>query len=582
MKRRPISHSLLSCGLVFFATSCALFEPTAPELTPKENARLRSLEGFQPESVAAGPAETKQQAMQRQFGKPLDQLPIPQYRFESEPIALERVREILLQNNLNLQISRLSQESAAQGVFAALGAFQPTVSGAVNLTDTDSSTTVGTDTARSRTDTISGSAGVSVPLLIGGSLDLAYDVSDSRTGITDLSGGGLGIPNTDSATATPSVSLTVPLLRGAGQRIAQSGITIAAYQSQAATARFRNLLQATLVQAEQTYWNLYQSFLTLEIQVEQLDQFDKQLQIGRELLDARERTQADVQRLQLAYNNQRQSVIEANRSLRVTVRSLLGLLQSVDYPLNLDGQKLLRPATEPSVLFRQLNGAKLETLAIQNRSELLEDQYNIAASKLQWDVARNQRLPSLSVILGASAPGLSGNDPGLRGAISNSGAISSDPAFSAGIILSTPLGRNRSAYARAEQAYLDYLSQLATYEGRLITIKQAVHNAVDELNAAWAQVLQQAHNLQLAQASYELETRLFQQGLASSNDMIDALVNLTTGRLNELNAIVRYQQALIGLATATGTVPQHAGVTLADVPNQNERLNRRTISGAGD
>lgn len=511
--------------------------------------------------------------MRRQFGKPLDQLPIPQFNFESEPITLERVREILLQNNLNLQFSRLSRESAAQGVLAALGAFQPTISSGVNLTESDSTTTVGTSTARSRTDTLSGSAGVSVPLLIGGSLDLTYDVSDSRTGITDLSRGGLGIPESDSATAAPGVSLTLPLLRAAGQRITQSGITIASYQEQAATARFRNLLQTTLIQAEQTYWNLYQSFLSLEIQVEQLNMFDQQLQIGREMLAVRERTQADVQRLQLAYNNQRQSVIEANRSLRVTVRSLLGLLQSADYPLNLDGQKLLRPATTPSVIYQQLNGAELETLAIENRSELMEDQYNIATSKLQWDVARNQRLPSLSVILGASAPGFSGNDPGIRGAISNSWAISSDPAFSAGFVLSTPLGRNKAAYARAEQAYLDYLSQLATYEGRVISIKQAVHNAVDELNAAWAQVLQQAHNLQLAQASYQLEIRLFEQGLASSNDMIDALVNLTTGRLNELTAIVRYQQALIGLATATGTVPQHAGVTLADVPDQSARLN---------
>jgi len=48
--------------------------------------------------------------------------------------------------------------------------------------------------------------------------------------------------------------------------------------------------------------------------------------------------------------------------------------------------------------------------------------------------------------------------------------------------------------------------------------------------------------------------------------MSDSLRNLTQSRLSELQAVVRYQLALLGLATSTGILPVHAYVNLSDVP----------------
>ncbi len=557
LKSLVIIGALLAAMLL---TACSLIRPGYPD-TPNAE-KLQKLGKLNLARVSSDPLVTKEEAMEKEPQELLVPLSAPQFNFESEAIDLIALRKILLENNLDIQISRLSKESSHQGVLAALGAFQPSISASVNLSETDSESTSGTVSTRARASTVSGSLGLTVPLLVGGSLEVDYSMSATETSITDLNRGSLGVADSESYASTPNVSLSIPLLRGAGIKITESPVTLAGYEEKASKARFRNQFNSVLIQAEQLYWNLYQAYLTVEIQNEQLELADKQLNIAVGLYKSRAGTKADVLRLQQSYNTQRQSVIEANQTLRVTMRNLLSLLQSPNFKL--DTKKILKPSTEPSLAYRKIAAEAVEVLALNNRSDLLEDEYNIASAELQLDIARDQVLPNLTLSLGVAFPGLSNSK--YNSAFKNSSDIFSDPTLSAGLVFSTPWGANEAAKANRANAYANYLSSIATREKRIITIRQSVYDAVDELDVSWTLVLHQAHNLQLSKMEYDVEQRLFQVGLVTSNDMSDSLRNLTQSRLSELQAVVRYQLALLGLATSTGILPVHAYVNLSDVP----------------
>ena len=505
--------------------------------------------------MGRGAAPVDRNAALAELGsEPKDQPPPPLGDWESSPLTLDKLRSAVIAHNLNLEVARLQREGSRQGVFEALGLLQPTINGGVNSTETDSVA----GASRDRSTTLSGNVGMTIPLLIGGSVDLSYDLSETDLDETSSSGATISsLPG--SGSAGPSLSLAIPLLRNAGPMVAQAGIRVAAFELGASTARLRNQVQSLLLQAEDAYWSLYEAFSAVEIARSQVDVANEQIVIGERRLAAQQATVADVYRLKIAYNKQRQSLIEANRSLRQQMREVLSLMQKPSVKLSLDDKRLMRPSTEASLVYRDLAGVDLAAIAIANRSELMEDQFNIAAAELQWKVAESGTLPDLSLTMGVGASGFGSS---YDGAMSNSWDVLSHPTLNAGVSFSMTLGYNQSAMARAEAARLDYVQSIATRDGRLITIRKQVFNARDEYVAAWAQVLQQAQNLSLAEQSYATQKDLFEAGLATTNTLIDSLEELRTARQNELRAIVRYQKSVVNLALTTGTLTKHAGVEL--------------------
>ena len=58
----------------------------------------------------------------------------------------------------------------------------------------------------------------------------------------------------------------------------------------------------------------------------------------------------------------------------------------------------------------------------------------------------------------------------------------------------------------------------------------------------------------LAARLLAVEQRRFDQGLSTSNDVLDALTNLANAQSSEVAAVTEYQIAQVDIAFATGTV----------------------------
>lgn len=76
----------------------------------------------------------------------------------------------------------------------------------------------------------------------------------------------------------------------------------------------------------------------------------------------------------------------------------------------------------------------------------------------------------------------------------------------------------------------------------------------------WQRILAARQEVILAARTYEAETRQFENGLRTSTDVRDAAADLADAQSREIRALTDYQNTLIDIAFATGTLLGHGRV----------------------
>ncbi|MEK6236948.1 MAG: TolC family protein, partial [Planctomycetales bacterium] len=257
----------------------------------------RNIEAIDLKSESQTAPITQQEAAQQYLpedavGRPKPYAPAP----PRGPVALtlEEARAASLQNNLDLQVSLVDPSIAGEQVTAERWRFEATFTAAVNRNRLDpppGSVAHSTGTARFPgtperiTDNLSGS--VNVPLTTGGTVSLTH--GDSRF---DLPG-----QRFDSIyDADVGLSVTQPLLRGAGFDVNTAGIQIAQLDRGIADSRTKLIAINVLAAVEQSYWNLHGARATTLIIEDQLKYSQDALVGVKKLLERKLGTEDAVHR----------------------------------------------------------------------------------------------------------------------------------------------------------------------------------------------------------------------------------------------------------------------------------------------
>jgi len=517
--------ALVTCALVFLA-GCEPFpgdEKFYEVSIPREKLRqietlqlqaIKSQEPNQPDANQLSPSELQ--------------------------LTLEQCRALTMANSLELKVQLISPTIAAQRVSEEESRFEAAFFSNMSYIKTDTPVASMLDLVGSEVEASSMDYGLRIPLRTGGTI--TFDLADRRTK-TNVTYPTFN-PSYDS---DASLSISQPLLRGAGTRANTYAIRIAEYERQITDARTKLEVIRVIAAVDRVYWRLYAARKELDVRRQQYDLAKAQLEQAQRFVNSGERPPIEVIRAEAGVAQRLEGIIVAENNLRDRERELKRVLNKPG--LEMQTATVLIPATEPDPIRYDLEQHRLVQTAAQNRMEMLELELQIAQDISSIDYMHNQALPLVTMDYTYNISGLGPTED-------DSFDLLYDKRFEDhrfGLQLLVPLG-NEAAKSRLRQAFYQRRQRLATRENRAALIELEVLNAIDQLEANWQRILASRQRSILDGRLYKAERRQFELGLGTSTDVLEAQTNFADAQSAEILALAEYQIALVDLAYATGTL----------------------------
>jgi outer membrane protein TolC len=389
-------------------------------------------------------------------------------------------------------------------------------------------------------------------------------------------------------------TVTQHLLQGFGFAANTRFIRIANNNRELSDVAFRLQIIDSLDQVENIYWDLVYAYENVRVQNESLafaqktlSDTRKQVEIGSlapiEVVRAQSTVAQDQQLMTTARTNLQLEQLLMKNALTRTMKDPVLATAEVIPVSTMDV-----PAQEPVVPTEDLISD-----AVHRRAELVESRIDLNSRQLSNKAVRSALLPTLDLFAYYGGSGLGGaQNPTAEcvtptqafcaTAVPNTslgqspiaptttygGAVeqlfnSTAPDKGVGLTLNIPL-RNRAAQALQVRSELEFRQA----ELRLQQIENQV--GVEVRNAQYA-VQQNRASVDSAKAAVELghqsldaEQKKFQFGTSTNTLVLQYQSQLATAESTLVNAMVAYEKSRVELERATGTLLDHAGVSIDD------------------
>lgn len=465
-------------------------------------------------------------------------------------LTIEDVRLMALHNNLDLRVQLVEPTIAKTFVTEEQAQFESlfTVDASYGKFDAPTASQL----SGSQVDQLQVNGGLTIPLRTGGQLQLLVPYEQLET-------------NNQFQTLNPSheldfgVSLSIPLLRGAGIQANSQGIRVAFYEYQISEARTKLEVIRVLAAADRVYWRLYAARKELEVREQEYELAVAQLERARRFVRAGVAAEPDIVRAESGVADRVEAVINAENALRDRQRELKRILNEPG--LEMTTPTIVIPATPPNATAYKIDPDRAIAIALQRRMEMLELELRIARDTSQVAFARNGLLPLVTL-------DYTYNINGLGPTIDESLNFALDSDFVdnfVGVQVEVPIG-NEAARSQLRRALATRLQSLATRDQREAAIKQEVLATIDQLEANWQRIIAAQQRVILAARVVDLETRQFERGLRTSTDVLDAQTRLADAQSSEIAAITEYQIAQVDIAFAVGMILGASNVTWDPIP----------------
>jgi outer membrane protein TolC len=454
-------------------------------------------------------------------------------------LSVEDCRASALERNLDLRIQLFNPKIARENVNAANAAFEPYLFSTLGFTK--SAMPVLQEAIDSpKSESYFADAGLKVPLRTGGEITVTQPFTRSETTNQYTK-----YPT--SYTADLSLAINQPLLRGGGFRTATHGIRLARYGAESARAQTRLETIRVLAAVDRVYFRLYAARQELLVRKQEYDLAIAQRDSAVRKVNAKETEQIEVDRAEEAAAQRLQNIIIADNAVRDRERELKVILNRPD--VGLSSPTVLIAETVPNPVRYDLDRERTVEYALTHRMELVELELARASDESSIDLARNGRLPILSV-------NYTYNINALGTTAGDAYDMMVDNKFAdhrVGLYLQIPLG-NEAAASRLRQALAQRDQRLASKEQRVLVITQEVLAAADQLEANWQRVVVSRKGTALATRTLEGEKKRFDNGMQTSIEVLNAQARFANAQSAEIIALVEYQIAQVDLAYATGSI----------------------------
>lgn len=360
-----------------------------------------------------------------------------------------------------------------------------------------------------------------------------------------------------------SISYNQPLLNGAGRAYNTSLVVLANFDTRIAIARSTTELQDYLLELTETHWQLY---LQRSILLQQQRHLERAQSILTRLERRRELDSLDSQiaRARAAVAMRRTALIRAGTAIRNAESRLRALVNSPDL-LNNRAAELV-PIQNPASDANSIDVQQALITALENRPEIDGVTQEIEAARVRVNVARNELLPVLDLVLETYVSGLRG-DYNIGRSLGDQFSVG-EPGYTAGLVFDIPLGR-RAAKAN-ETRRLAELRQLSSrFQAVLENVNSEVEIAAREVDTAYREMQAKMDAMIAADA----DTRYWQRRWEALpgddrsaslllDDLLDAQDRLAFAERAFAQGQVDYTVSHTRMHRAMGTLLKHEEVEL--------------------
>lgn len=483
-------------------------------------------------------------------------------------LSLERAKDLALENNKDILISRQAFRVALGNMTAEKGKFDPVfdISSSYNKTSEPSASSFSSSTSRARRT--EASMGLTGTIPSGAYYDLF------RFSVSKEENDSFAQSLNPAFSSRLNMRVGQDILRNFGSKTGKFTIVRETLISEIARLALRREVSRVLLEVERKYWNL----VTAERQHKLARQ---SLELGEDLLErnrvrVREGVLPRLEEVRASSEvaMRRLDLIDAENELRKSgdeLKDLLGL------PLDTH----IDPSDLPVADFHgHLDTAELIETAFGKREDLKQAFNRIEIAEAEKDFRSNQRLPKLAVEGVVTLRGLAGrpNPVDLQfdnvrdssgvfnGGFSEAVSRTADADFvswGVSVTMSVPIG-NKGATGLYQAAEAEVGKAVLEYKKTKETIALEVKEAVDAVWSGYRSVEAADAAMGLAAEVLETEKEKYAAGLSTTREVLEAQRDLAAAQSRHRSSVANYKTALAVLSWSTGTIIETSGVEIVE------------------
>jgi len=560
---------LLLTTLLALAPSALVLAPSPPAPTaPVEPAPDGITQPSDPSGTeTVGPSQDTALRSQATARLPDDYVP----PFDSEDMQLSEMLKQAVSGNIDLASNAVDVKISEANILTALGAYDVFLTAGVSASYSESPQRGSAFVFSLGQRQVAGFVGFQRKLEIGGTISLRIDASRTQSlqplNPTNARGGATTLSTYRIA---PTLTITQPLLRGAGLRVGRAEINkakLAVNQAEAVQIVTAQNLVRDLVSA---YWDVLFAHRDLLNKRNSVELARSQLERTQALVAAGRLSPVDAKAVEQALAARESDVLTAENALldrSLTLRTAMGQ----DFA---DRDVLgVMPATDPVVDPRTVNVKQEVDRALKQNPQVRQLELALASGRIDEMVAANNRLPQLdfqgsftpqgrSVDRINNAP--STGDPGTEGnwgeAFRNffgerpgEDGLLADWTINGSLTLTWDV-QNRGPKGQHQVAKLQIKKAEINLQRAKQTVAAGVIRAANSLRTA-GKVMDVAQiSVELAQENLAAEQARFEVGRSTNYDVLLRLDELDKAWAAALSAQVNYLKALVQLQALNGEI----------------------------
>lgn len=282
-----------------------------------------------------------------------------------------------------------------------------------------------------------------------------------------------------------------------------------------------------LEQIAQLYVQILYSDEAISVTKESLKASQTNEERGKTMVSVGKMSKADLAQLTAQRAEDEYSIVEAESNLRNYKRQLKQLLQIADN----DEFDVVIPSTTDEMALKDVPALNdVYAASLTQRPEIQNAKLGIESSDLNVKIAKAGKMPTVGLNAGLSTSTTSMNSNGWGNQMKNNFTVGG------GVTVSIPLFDNRKTKTAVNKAMLQKENYMLDLQDKQTTLYSTVENywlqAVNNQNKFKAARV----STESAQASYELLSEQFNQGLKNIVELMTGKTNLLQAQQNELQS----------------------------------------------
>jgi HAE1 family hydrophobic/amphiphilic exporter-1 len=490
-------------------------------------------------------------------------------------LSLKQYLELVLVNNTEIQIQKLSLEQPRNAITAAFAPFDPSVS--VSFASTRSN--------RQTNDVLAGAA---VASTLSQPLNFNFQQRlETGTIYTIGFNGQKQTSNSAFNNFNPAINtglrmgFTQPLLRDRGGYVNRLNVMVARSRYRQQEYTLSDTLMRLLQVAENAYWSVVEARESLKVQEDGLKVQEVSLNRSEQELKLGAISELEIYRPRQSYATQEVSVTRARYQLQQVEDQLRRQIGADLDPQFQNMPLVLTETAQPPTDDTPLDKEKFVESAYQNRPDLKATTQSLDIDDLNYRQAKNSLLPSLSLEGAYDASGRGGRllqrsnvftgdgtasqvtsvIPGGLGDALNQLFSFNYPTYAMTLRLQLPL-RDRAASASLANAIVSKKQNALRVRNTQQLIRQDVLNAITQVESARASVKLAQKALEFARLNEEAEQKRFDLGVTQLFFLLDAQNAKVAAEASLVQSTVGYHRQQLNLLRVTGQLLDARGVTV--------------------